>query len=215
MKKYITTIPKKVFSTIAIIASSLLIMPVAQSAVLLQVDLSVENTITVTATEGASEATVTADDFTGFYLADFFAMNTSGTNLLGGDLVSGDLTSFLDASDGSPDIFRAGGGSDTGLNVWTYTDGDTSSFVLGRQAFSGSATWTADPSDYMHALGGAAGGDIFFAAASTGETANASFLGTWEIKRPDVVGVNAPSSFGVAVLTLSFVLFRRSQKSKV
>jgi hypothetical protein len=214
MKKYITTIPKKVFSTIAIIASSLLIMPAAQSAVLLQVDLSVENTITLTATEGASSATVTGSDFTGFYLADFFAPNTNGTNLLDGDLVSGDLTSFLDTSDGSPDIFRAGSGGDTGLNVWTYTDGEFSSFEIGSRAFSGSATWTTDPSNYLHALG-AVGGDVFFAASSISGTANASLLGTWEIKRPDVVDVNAPASFGLAVLTLSFVLFRRTQKNKV
>lgn len=212
MKKFITTIPRKVLSTVAIVASSMFMITSAQADLLLEVDLSVENTVTITSTGGLSSATISGSPFTGFYMSDMFDEDSTSSFFMGRGLVSGDLAGSLDVSDNTPDLFRAASGSDTGLNIWSYAV-DTSMFEIGQQAFSGSATWTIDSITYLQAVN-AVGGDIFFSASSLGETDNASLLGTWSVKRPDVVGVSAPATISFAVLGLAIMLFRRSSNTK-
>ncbi len=126
----------------------------AQAAVVIEVDLTVEDQITITATEEASMATVSGSDTTGFYLEDIFAGGPGG---ISDTLISGDLTSFLNTSDGSPALFSI----DSGLNVFSYTDDPSSDFEEGVQAFSGSATWSISSDDYAALLAGNTTGSVW------------------------------------------------------
>jgi hypothetical protein len=78
---------------LAMSASSL-----ANSAVVLLVDLTVENQITVNATSGASLATVSGSDTTGFSLANFFDPSRGQVT---NTLQSGNITSFNNRNMGS------------------------------------------------------------------------------------------------------------------
>ena len=62
----------------------------ANANLLLQADLSVENTITITATSATSLATVSGSDGIGAYLADFFDASFGSLSDI---LESGNLTS--------------------------------------------------------------------------------------------------------------------------
>ena len=150
--------------------------------VILVVDLSVPNQITVTATDAPSNATVSGSDTTGFYLEAFFGAD--GTSSLNESLVSGDLTSFLNGSDGSPNLFR-GGTTDPGLNIFSYTNDATSDFEVGVQAFSGSGTWSLDADDYANMLiGGERNGNIWFAADTVDDLDDAVIIGEYNVIIP-------------------------------
>ena len=124
----------------------------ANAAVLLEIDLSVADTITINATSGTSYESITGKDITGFYLDSFFGTRAT----LSETLVTGNLTSAMNPSDETPDLFSI----DTGLNVWSYAIGPVSQFEAGQTAFSGSATWTISSEAYSDALSGAMTGDI-------------------------------------------------------
>ncbi|XHC24879.1 MAG: hypothetical protein ACFHWZ_08445 [Phycisphaerales bacterium] len=150
--------------------------------VILVVDLSVPNQITVTATDAPSNATVSGSDTTGFYLEAFFGAD--GTSSLNESLVSGDLTSFLNGSDGSPNLFR-GGTTDPGLNIFSYTNDATSDFEVGVQAFSGSGTWSLDADDYANMLiGGERVGNVWFAADTLDDLGDAFVIGEYNVIIP-------------------------------
>ncbi|MCR9215719.1 MAG: hypothetical protein NXI14_00820 [bacterium] len=150
--------------------------------VILVVDLSVPNQITVTATDAPSNATVSGSDSTGFYLESFFGAD--GTSGLNEGFVSGDLTSFLNGSDGSPNLFR-GGTTDPGLNIWSYTNDPTSDFEVGVQAFSGSGTWSLDADDYANMLiGGERVGNVWFAADTLDDLGDAFVIGEYNVIIP-------------------------------
>lgn len=149
---------------------------------LLIVDLTVVNEITITATGGLSGGTVSGSDGTGFLLADFFN-GGAGPGIFEGS--SGDLTSFLNPSDGGPDLFNSTGS--VGLNVFSYTADATSDFVAGTQAFSGSATFALEPDEYAAALAGNSSGTIYAIADTDDDIAGATALGTWNL-------IPAPSS---------------------
>ena len=153
----------------------------AQLDVVLIVDISVANQITISATSGVSAATVSGSDTTGFYLADFFTSDGGGT--FNDTLVAGDLTSAENTSDGSPLLFRGTFPAlDTGLNVFTYTDDADSEFVAGNQAFSGSATWTVDADDYADILSANMSGTEFFPADTSDDiAAGAVAIGTYTV----------------------------------
>ncbi len=157
--------------------AAFLIGPTSASAgLILEVDLSVADTITITATNGLSDATASGSDFTGFYLDGFFAANT---NTIDDTLVSGDLTSAANVSNGTPNLYRSS--NDTGLNVYSYTDGPTSDFVAGAIAFSGSGTWTVSAGAYADALAGAGSGTVYFPADDILDLPSATAIGTWQI----------------------------------
>ena len=152
---------------------------VAQADDLLIIDLSVENQMTITATDGLSAADAAASSFTGVLLADFF--NTNGV---------GNLTVAGTSSDGSPSIFHSAGSA--GLNIWSFT-ADAPAFTAGQVAFTGSGTWTIDAASYADMVGGNTSGDIYSPADSDDDIPGATYIGTYRV-------VPAPGS--VALLGL-------------
>jgi hypothetical protein len=148
---------KKIMNKRTSIAGAVAILAIAgstQADVVLEIDLTVTDQITITATDAASLSTVSGSDTTGFYLEDIFAGGPGG---ISDTLISGDLTSFLNTSDSSPLLFS----TDSGLNVFSYTDDPTSDFVAGTQAFSGSATWAISSADYAALLAGNTSGNVW------------------------------------------------------
>lgn len=156
----------------------------ANAETLLIVDLGTTNSITISATDGLSSASVSGSDFTGALLADFFG-STAGMNFLDSFGV-GDLTYASGASDGSPGLFRATGSA--GLNVWSL--GGTGDFTAGAQGFTGSATWAVDAGVYAEMLAGNTSGDIYAPADSDDDIGAATLVGQWNI-------IPAPSSLAL------------------
>ena len=141
--------------------------------ILLEVDLSVENQVTISATDGLAAVSASASNFTGYLLADFFATQGAGFGgVLGAD--SGDLTTFNNASDGTPSGFV--GGTSVGLNIWSFSSDSTVTVDAGAQAFVGSATWTLDAAQYADFLAGATSGDIYFGADTDDDIAAGAVL---------------------------------------
>ena len=143
---------------------------------LLIVDLSVPNQVTITATTGVSAATVSGNDGIGVYLENFYA---GPGGLLFETLISGDLSSFLDTPNNSPMLYRGLLGDDLGLNIHSWTDDSTADFVVGTQAFTGSATWSLDADEYseMIALGNRTG-NLWFPADTVVDLPDATIIGT-------------------------------------
>ncbi len=188
----------------------ILTVTLGYSQELLVVDLTVTDQVTVTATTAAATNTVSGSDTTGFYFENFFTTDEG----LAGTLVSGDLTSFLNTSDGTPGIFRGGGGTDPGLNIWTYTDDATSDFVAGTQAFSGSATWDVSPEDYASFLTANATGDLYFPADTADDIAGgATLIGTYSVNFPLSVTENQIAKFEFYPNPVNDVLNVSSQKT--
>ncbi len=151
----------------------------AQADDLLLIDLSVVNQITITATTGLSAVTTSGSDSTGAYLENFYGV--SGDSLSTSSTGAGDLTNAENPSDGSPALFRAGGGADTGLNVWSWSSDVTVTFTAGAQAFTGSGTWALDANEYADMLAGNTSGNIYFAADDASDIPNAMILGTYRV----------------------------------
>lgn len=172
----------------------------AKADVVLNVDLSVLNTVTVSATPGLSAATVSGSTVTGFYLDAIFG---SGPNPISG-VGGGNLTTANDPSDGTPNIFRSGN-SDFGLNFWSYSTNATSSFTAGSVAFAGSGTWTIDPGAYTDLLNGASSGDVYFPADDITDLPTASLIGTYRV----TTGVPEPSTIGLVSLVAVGLVYRR------
>lgn len=172
----------------------------ASAEVLLTYDVSVPNQITLTATTGLSAATVSGATGTGFYLANFFTANQA----LSGTLVpGGNLTTFNDPSDNSPLIFRGGGGTDAGLNVWSYTANSTSSVTAGTQALIGSATWTVSPAVYASFLSANTSGTIYFPADTSDDLTSATAIGEYSI---------VPAPGAIALMGMGGLLVSRRRR---
>ncbi len=158
----------------------------ARADVLLIVDLTVANEVTIRATDGLSANTVTGSNQVGTYLDNFY--NFPGDGELNAILVSGDLTSAENVSDNSPNLYRGGEGADagmdSGLNIWDWTDDFPASFTADSLAFVGSATWTLAPDDYADMLAGNSSGNIYFPADTADDVVSASFLGTYLVVVP-------------------------------
>ena len=142
-------------------SACVLMVSAAQAAVVLQIDLSTVNQVTISATTGLSLASVSGDDVDGVYLIDFFGnrvFSTSGSTRLAG----ANLVYFNATSDGSPSLYR-GDSLDPGLNIFSM-DNDTpdpASFTSGVQAFKGSATWSLTAQQYAAFLQAPTSGDIY------------------------------------------------------
>ena len=174
-------------NVLAVIAASGLVS-VASADILLSIDLSVANTITITATDGLSAADATASNFTGYLLANFFNDASSSADSAGfGD---GGLTTSANASDTTPSLFS--GGTSFGLNVWSFSTDGSVDVLAGAQAFTGSATWSGlDAEEYNAMLAGNTSGDIYFGADTDDDIAGGAILiGTWNV-------VPAPSSLAL------------------
>lgn len=182
----------------ALVLTASLLLPTANASLLLEVDLSVENTIAIKATEGASLISASGSDFTGVYLADFFGNNNLGS--IGASLLSGDLVSANEASDLSPSLFHFS--NDPGLNIFSSSTSSNLSFTEGAQAFIGSAAYSISASFYQHVLTSATQGKLFFPADDIGDINNASVLGTWEVTNYNATAVSEPATLGLLALGL-------------
>jgi len=172
-------------------------VPPPAPEVVLIVDVSVPDQVTITATGGLSAIDASGSDSTGFYLDGIFGPGTSSLGASGG----GDLTSANNLSDGSPELFRAFGG-DPGLNVYSYTDDPSSTFTTGATAFSGSGTWTISSGAYAELLAGATSGDVYFPADDDGDIAGANLIGEYIV-------IPEPTSLALLGMGVSIVLVRR------
>lgn len=163
----------------------------AQAQTLLVIDLTVENQITITATDGASAVSATGSDGIGVYLENFY--NGPRNSTVSDTLVSGDLTNVGNASDGSPALFTTFDNNDAGLNIFSWSPDTNVTFTAGQQAFTGSATWTLDAADYQDMLAGNTSGNIWFPADDAGDLASAQILGTYTV-------IPAPAGFAALAL---------------
>lgn len=171
-----------------------------QTDVLLVVDLSVENQITITATDGLSAATAVGSDSIGVYFDNFYGVSGSS---LSATLLFGDLTSVGSPTDGSPSLFRGGIGSDTGLNMYSWSDDLEVTFTAGERAFIGSATWALDANEYLEMLAASLGGNLYFPADTADDVSGATLLGRYTVIIP------APGAVTLAGAGLAMTALRR------
>ncbi|MCY3006926.1 MAG: PEP-CTERM sorting domain-containing protein [Planctomycetota bacterium] len=140
-----------------------LMVSAAQAAVVLQIDLSTVNQVTISATTGSSLASVSGSDRRGVYLKDFFAPGGSEIDLDAG--LGASLVYFNATSDELPGIHRKT--NDPGLNIYDMDDAQVpASFTSGVQAFKGSATWSLTAQQYAVFLQAPTSGDIYAFADS-------------------------------------------------
>jgi hypothetical protein len=144
---------------------------------LLDIDLTVANQVTITATSGLASTSASGSNFTGFLLADFFAAPGAGNadSFLGAG--TGSLSTAGNASDGTPSLFN--GSTSVGLNVWSFSTDSTVGVTGGSQAFVGSATWSLTAAQYAAFQAGAASGDVIF-NADTDDDAGVN-IGTYRV----------------------------------
>jgi hypothetical protein len=188
---------KSIKGILCVAVAAAALATVAQADDLLIIDLSVENQVTVTATDGLSAVDVTGSDSTGAYFENFYGVAGSS---LSATLVSGDFSNTGHVPDNSPALYRSGSGSDPGLNIYSWTDDSDVTFTTGTVAFTGAGTWDLDANEYAEMLAGATRGNIYFPADDAGDIPNAQLLGTYLV-------IPEPASF--ALLGLGLMLLRR------
>lgn len=181
---------------------------VAYADLILEVDLTVPNTITINATSGLSSITTSGSTNTGFYLADLFG--STGNELDENELGTGTLTSSNSQSNSTPWIYRDDE-NDTGLNVYDYTSNYTDSFVIDTVAFVGSAYWTVSSVIYNDLLAGPTFGNVWFAADDISDLASADVLGTWAM----TTSTSVPEPASIALLGLGLIGIGFSRKKKI
>jgi hypothetical protein len=184
----------------ALVALALFALPSSADAdLVLNVDLTVTDQITITALTGNSTNTVSGSDGIGFYLQDFFAAGG-----ITDTLVSGNLTSAANVSNMTPNLFSI----DTGLNVFSYTDDPSSDFTAGAQAFAGIGTWTITNANYLDALAGLNTGTVWAIADSFDDIppggGSALAIGDYIVKKP---GGAVPEPTSIALIGLGCVGF--------
>ncbi len=180
-------------------AGSMAVAGGAQADVLVEIDLSVADEMTITATSGLSAIDASGGDSTGIYLDGFYSA-AGGTV---SDLSAvGDFTNAENPSDGSPDIFRGGVGADLGLNIWSWSSDVTVTFTAGSTAFVGSATFGLDSDDYADMVAGNASGDIYFPADTNDDITGLTPIGTYVV-------IPEPASLALAGLGLVAIASRR------
>lgn len=160
---------------------------VAEPVNLLVVDLSVQDRVTVTATTGLSAGTVSGATFDGFYLKDFFS--TAGTVTVPvspGYSGTPTFTAASVATNNIPRMYRAGSGTDPGLNIYGYSGATTTTFTNGQLAFTGSVTWTVTTAVYNAMLTAPAAGDVYFVADSVGMLSTATLIGKYTVVKTNL-----------------------------
>lgn len=189
-----------------------LMVSAAQAAVVLQLDLSTVNQVTISATTGLSLASVSGSDTTGVYLKDFFGnrvFSTSGSTRLAG----ANLVYFNATSDGSPSLFRTNS-LDPGLNIYSMDNGtpDPASFTSGVQAFKGSATWSLTAQQYATFLQAPTSGDVYAFADSIDDLSGLpqvigqySFVSSAAVPEPTSMAI-----FGLGALGMAYRARRKS-----
>ena len=152
----------------------------ALADVLLEVDLSVPNQVTINATSGLSAVDASDSAAIGLYFENFYGGSGSP---LANDLVSGNLTNAENISNGMPALWRGGSGSDPGLNVWGWSDEFPITFTAGSLAFTGTATWNLTPALYAEMLAGNSSGNLLFPADTYDD--GGEILGTYIVTVPE------------------------------
>ena len=187
--------------TVLGVALLLILASTGLHAQILEIDLSVANQVTITGTSGPASASASGSDTTGVYFENFYG---GAGSALSETFVSGDLTNAENPADGTPELFRGGGGSDPGLNLWSWSSDSTVTFTAGMPAFIGSATWTLDAASYADMLSGATAGNVYFPADTEDDVAGATDIGRYRVIVPE------PSALSLlSVLGLSFLGIRR------
>ncbi|MHA7812077.1 MAG: PEP-CTERM sorting domain-containing protein [Phycisphaerales bacterium] len=162
---------------IALIAGLAVAATGATADVLLEIDLTVANQVTISATSGLASTSATSSNFTGYLLADFFAAAGAPGSVGNG---TGNLSTVGNASDGSPALFQ--GSSSVGLNIWSFSLDGSVGVTGGSQAFEGSSTWSLDAAQYAAFLGAATSGDIYMGADTDDDiAAGAVNIGTYAV----------------------------------
>ena len=192
------------FLKAAVVGAVLSVSGFANSALVLLVDLTVEDQLTISATSGLSLATVSGSDTVGFSLMDLL-----GSSGFSDTLVSGSLTSANQTSNGSPILSNVGGSNN--LNVWSITDDPFMTFTAGSLAFSGQVITNVDAATYANLLAGQISGDVLapFDNLSVTDESQASLIGTWERVVQDVP---EPSTLAIFALGLMGLASRRFMK---
>jgi len=184
----------------------------AKADLLLIVDLTTTNQVSITATGGLSAVTTSGSDTTGVYFQDFYS---GSGNDLSDILVAGDLTNAENPTDNTAELFRGGFGTDTGLNLWSFSSDSTVSFTAGSLAFTGSGTWTLDAPSYADMLSGNISGNLYFPADTVDDLSGAQLLGTYSVVKTDAVPEPATFSLIAAgLLGLAALRRRRSPGSR-
>jgi len=192
------------FLKAAVVGAVLSVSGFANSALVLLVDLTVEDQLTISATSGLSLATVSGSDTVGFSLMDLL-----GSSGFSDTLVSGSLTSANQTSNGSPILSNSGGSNN--LNVWGITDDPFMTFTAGSLAFSGQVMTNVDAATYANLLAGQISGDVLapFDNFIVTDESQASLIGTWERVVQDVP---EPSTLAIFALGLMGLASRRFMK---
>jgi hypothetical protein len=196
---------KKLLLLTAIAAASLL-PSAAKADVVLLVDLSVANQVTVIATPGLSAVTRTGSTATGFYLQNFFNSLTTGAVTSAG---VGNISTFLQAPDLSPLAFR-NTSTAPGFNIFSYSAVGTTGVTAGIQAFQGSATFTLSPAAYglaLTALGASVDRNVFFPADRLSNMSAGAIVGTWQV-------VPEPSTVAFCLVGAGGLLVARLRRKK-
>lgn len=173
----------------------------AQAAVLLVVDLSVTDQVTITSTTGTSDLTLSGFAVIGVYLENFYGVAAGSP--LGVTLVSGDLTNAENPSNSSPDLFR--NDTDPGLNIYSWSPDATVTFTAGSVAFVGSATWSLTAAAYADMLAGSSSGDLYFPADTVDGITALTPIGTFTVVVPE------PGSASLLALSFGMLFFRRKR----
>ncbi len=190
-----------------------LMVSAAQAAVVLQLDLSTVNQVTISPLEdGFSLVSKSGSDDLGVYLKDFFAPAGSTFSVnsdAGGSLVYSNAT-----SDGTPRLFRAT--NDPGLNIFSMDQGfpNPASFTVGIQAFRGSATWSLTAEQYAAFSQAPTSGDVYAFANEIGDLNG----GPKVIGQYSVVGsaaVPEPTSMAIFGLGALGMAYRARRKRMV
>ncbi|MEM7808447.1 MAG: PEP-CTERM sorting domain-containing protein [Planctomycetota bacterium] len=171
--------------------------------VLLEVDLTVPNTVTITATDGLSAIDASGSDTTGVYLEGIFGGFAGGP--FPSTPIAGELTSANNPTDGGALIFRDTTPLDAGLNIFGFTADFPATFTAGEIAFTDFGTWTIDPDDFADFAGGALSGNIYFPADDFTDIAGLAPLGLYTVIVPE------PTTAGLlGVVSLGLLRRRRA-----
>lgn len=182
-------------SYLAALTAAALSVGTSKADMLLHVDLSVVNQLTIRATTGLSAVTASVDDETGFTLLDFTFQNISASG------TGSTLVDYNGTSDGSVSISSADGF----MNLYKMATSDPLQFTAGSQAFTGEATWTLTSSQYATWLNGPSSGDIVLADAFYVPLEGAPVVGTWSLNLastsvPDTSSTLALLALGICCL---------------
>jgi hypothetical protein len=182
-----------------------LMISTARAGVVLQIDLSTVNQVTISATTGLSAASVSGSDGNGVYLKDFLATASAGTFNVS-PVAGSSFVYFNTTAGASGRLFRSGN-TDPGLNLFNlHHFSSTQSFTAGVQAFKGTTTWDVAPDLYATFLAAPTSGDVYaFADRISQLNGGPQVIGQWGIVSS--AAVPEPTSmaiFGLGALGLAY-----------